>query len=101
MTTQPTAQLDQDRLTALVLRAVDEVGATLNAALVVLGDKLGYYRALSELGAITPSSSRSTLRPGCRKPGSGSTPRSPEASSTSTLRQLATRCPSSTPGTDR
>jgi SAM-dependent methyltransferase len=54
MTTQTTAQLDQDRLMAFVFRAVDEVGATLNAALVVLGDKLGYYRALSELGAVTP-----------------------------------------------
>lgn len=39
---------------AFVFRAVDEVGATLNAALVVLGDKLGYYRAMSELGAVTP-----------------------------------------------
>jgi SAM-dependent methyltransferase len=54
MTTQTTAQLDQDRLMAFVFRAVDEVGATLNAALVVLGDKLGYYGALSELGAVTP-----------------------------------------------
>ena len=30
-----------------VFRAVDEVGATLNAALVVMGDKLGLYRALA------------------------------------------------------
>ena len=28
-----------------VFRAVDEVGATLNAALVVMGDQLGLYRA--------------------------------------------------------
>jgi SAM-dependent methyltransferase len=39
---------------AFVFRAVDEVGATLNAALVVLGEKLGYYRALSDLGPVTP-----------------------------------------------
>ena len=31
-----------------VFRAVDEVGATLNTALVVMGDRLGYYRALAE-----------------------------------------------------
>ncbi len=30
-----------------VFRAVDEVGATLNTALVVMGDKLGLYRALA------------------------------------------------------
>ena len=33
-----------------VFRAVDEVGATLNAALVVIGDKLGLYRALAGTG---------------------------------------------------
>ena len=34
-----------------MFRAVDEVGATLNAALVVMGDKLGLYRALAGAGA--------------------------------------------------
>src|SRR5579862_921602 len=38
-----------------VFRAVDEVGATLNAALVVMGDKLGLYRALADGGALSPS----------------------------------------------
>jgi len=38
-----------------VFRAVDEVGATLNAALVVMGDKLGLYRAMAGAGAITPA----------------------------------------------
>jgi SAM-dependent methyltransferase len=37
---------------AFVFRAVDEVGATLNTALVVMGDKLGYYRLLAE-GPLT------------------------------------------------
>ena len=40
---------------AFVFRAVDEVGATLNCALVVMGDKLGYYRALADHGATTPA----------------------------------------------
>lgn len=54
MTTQHTTpQIDQDRLMAFVFRAVDEVGATLNTALVVLGDKLGYYRALADHGPLT------------------------------------------------
>ena len=43
-------QIDGDKLMAFVFRAVDEVGATLNAGLVVMGDKLGYYRALAGAG---------------------------------------------------
>ncbi len=46
--------LDMDALMAFVFRAVDEVGATLNAALVVMGDKLGLYRALAAGGPLTP-----------------------------------------------
>ena len=38
-----------------VFRAVDEVGATLNTALVVMGDKLGLYRALAGAGGLTPA----------------------------------------------
>ncbi|WP_262852148.1 class I SAM-dependent methyltransferase [Mumia quercus] len=50
-----TEPIDEGVLMSFVFRAVDEVGATLNAALVVLGDKLGYYRALADGGALTPS----------------------------------------------
>lgn len=38
---------------AFVHRAVGEVGAALNGALVVLGDQLGYYRVLAERGPLT------------------------------------------------
>lgn len=54
ITDQP-ATLDTDKLMQFVFRAVDEVGATLNAALVVMGDKLGLYRALAQDGAMTPA----------------------------------------------
>ena len=47
--------LDPEKLQQFVFRAVDEVGATLNAALVVMGDKLGLYRALAGAGPLTPS----------------------------------------------
>src|SRR5438876_8552471 len=47
--------IDLKKLEAFVFRAVDEVGATLNTALVVMGDKLGLYRALAEAGALTPA----------------------------------------------
>jgi SAM-dependent methyltransferase len=52
---QETAAVDMDKLMAFVFRSVDEVGATLNAALVVMGDKLGYYRAMAASGPTTPS----------------------------------------------
>jgi SAM-dependent methyltransferase len=45
--------VDTDKLMSFVFRAVDEVGATLNAALVVMGDKLGLYRALAGAGPLT------------------------------------------------
>src|SRR3954462_2830965 len=58
MTTQITApaELDEAKLMEFVFRAIDEVGASLNCALVVMGDRLGYYRALAEQGPLTPPS---------------------------------------------
>ncbi|MCP9487413.1 MAG: class I SAM-dependent methyltransferase [Gaiellaceae bacterium MAG52_C11] len=48
-------ELDPQKLERFVFRAVDEVGAALNAALVVMGDKLGLYRALAGAGGLTPA----------------------------------------------
>jgi SAM-dependent methyltransferase len=56
-------QLDLDKLQQFVFRAVDEVGATLNTALVVMGDKLGLYRAMAGAGPVTPAELAS--RTGC------------------------------------
>ncbi|NLG23239.1 MAG: class I SAM-dependent methyltransferase, partial [Actinomycetales bacterium] len=53
--TDAAPEIDMDTLMAFVFRAVDEVGATLNAALVVLGDKLGYYKDLAAHGPTTPA----------------------------------------------
>src|SRR5947208_6277081 len=47
--------IDGEKLEQFVFRAVDEVGATLNAALVVMGDKLGLYRALAGTGGLRPA----------------------------------------------
>ena len=58
-----TTDLDMDKLMSFVFRAVDEVGATLNTALVVMGDKLGLYRALAGAGPLTPAEVAS--RSGC------------------------------------
>jgi SAM-dependent methyltransferase len=54
-TTNTPPALDEDRLNALLGQAVVEFGATVNAALVVIGDKLGLYRELAAGGPQTPS----------------------------------------------
>jgi SAM-dependent methyltransferase len=46
-------EVDGDKLNQFVFRAVEEVGASLNAALVVMGDKLGLYRALAGAGPLS------------------------------------------------
>lgn len=54
MTTEQLAPaLDEERLHRFVFRAVEEVGATLNAALVVAGDGLGYFTTLTADGPLT------------------------------------------------
>jgi SAM-dependent methyltransferase len=47
--------IDPEKLMGFVFRAVDEVGASLNNALVVMGDALGYYRTMADGAPITPS----------------------------------------------
>ncbi len=54
-TIEQAVEVDGDKLMEFVFRAVDEVGATLNAALVVMGDKLGLYRALAGTGGLSPA----------------------------------------------
>ncbi|MGZ6709412.1 MAG: methyltransferase [Solirubrobacteraceae bacterium] len=54
-TIEQPAVIDPDKLQQFVFDAVGEVGATLNAALVVLGDKLGLYRALAGTGGLSPA----------------------------------------------
>jgi SAM-dependent methyltransferase len=53
MATVEETPLDTAKLEQFVFRAVDEVGATLNTALVVMGDRLGLYRALAGAGPLT------------------------------------------------
>jgi SAM-dependent methyltransferase len=48
-----TATIDQTKLDAFMGQALGELGATLNAALVVMGDELGLYRAMAKSGPIS------------------------------------------------
>jgi SAM-dependent methyltransferase len=54
MATDTTQVLDEAKIGEFVGRVVDELGATLNAALVVLGDQLGLYKAMDGAGGLTP-----------------------------------------------
>lgn len=45
--------LNQQKLDAFMGKAVGDIGATLGAALVVMGEKLGLYKAMANAGPIT------------------------------------------------
>ena len=47
--------LDETKLMDFVGQAVGDVGAMLGGAMVVIGDKLGLYRAMSGAGPLTPA----------------------------------------------
>jgi 2-polyprenyl-3-methyl-5-hydroxy-6-metoxy-1,4-benzoquinol methylase len=47
--------IDEKKLNDLLGKVVGDVGAAMSAALVVIGDKLGLYKAMAEAGPVTPS----------------------------------------------
>ncbi len=47
--------IDESKLNAFLGRAVSDMGAAMHATLVVVGDKLGLYRAMAGSGWITPA----------------------------------------------
>jgi SAM-dependent methyltransferase len=51
----PTPALDEAALMAFVGEAVTDVGRLLGGSMVVLGDRLGLYRALADAGPLTPA----------------------------------------------
>ncbi len=46
--------MDETRMMTFVHKAVADVGTLLSGSLVVLGDRLGLYRAMAGAGALTP-----------------------------------------------
>jgi len=48
-----TTNINQDRLMQILGQAVGEMGAALNGALVLLGDRLGLYKAMAGAGPMT------------------------------------------------
>jgi len=47
--------LDETKLNAFLNQAVGDMGAAMHAALVVVGDKLGLYKAMAGAGPLTPA----------------------------------------------
>jgi SAM-dependent methyltransferase len=48
-----TPVINEDKLNAFMGQVVGELGATVNAGLIVIGDRLGLYKAMAESGPIT------------------------------------------------
>src|ERR1700730_4326362 len=51
----PTMPIDDKKLKAFIAKAVNDIGAGMSAALVVIGDKLGPYKAMAGAGPLTPA----------------------------------------------
>lgn len=47
------SEIDHDKLMAFMHQVVGELGAAVNAGLIVIGDRLGLYRALAKAGPAT------------------------------------------------
>jgi 2-polyprenyl-3-methyl-5-hydroxy-6-metoxy-1,4-benzoquinol methylase len=47
--------MDEDKLMQFVGQAVGDIGAMLGGSMVVIGDKLGLYRAMAGAGSLTPA----------------------------------------------
>jgi hypothetical protein len=54
VTTSPSHAVDDSKLHAFMGKMVGDMGAALSGALVLIGDKLGLYKALADSGAATP-----------------------------------------------
>jgi len=48
-------EINQDAMNALLGRAVHDMGAALQAPLILIGDKLGFYRAMADGEPVTPA----------------------------------------------
>jgi hypothetical protein len=47
--------VNPDKLNAFMGKAVGDIGAALSANMVLLGDKLGLYKAMAKAGPVTPA----------------------------------------------
>jgi SAM-dependent methyltransferase len=55
ISSEKTRTIDPDKLNALLGQAVQDMGAAMQAPLIVIGDKLGLYRAMGDGEPVTPA----------------------------------------------
>jgi SAM-dependent methyltransferase len=55
VSSERTRTIDSDKLNALLGQAVQDMGAAMQAPLIVIGDKLGLYRAMGDGVPVTPA----------------------------------------------
>jgi len=55
MGTSASPAINEAKLNDFVMKAVGEMGATINAALIIVGDKLGLYKAMAGAGPMIPA----------------------------------------------
>jgi SAM-dependent methyltransferase len=53
--TVPTPSVNEDKMNAFLGKVVGDFGASLSAALVYIGQKLGLYKAMAQSGPMTPA----------------------------------------------
>ncbi|RZU41337.1 class I SAM-dependent methyltransferase [Edaphobacter modestus] len=51
----PSPALDESKLNTFMNQALQDMGAAMHAALVIIGDKLGLYKAMSDSNPVTPT----------------------------------------------
>ena len=69
-------------LDTFVGQLITELGAAINAGLVLIGDELGLYRAMADAGPLSPAELASAPTPPSATSASGSTRKPPAATST-------------------
>ena len=55
MSTTMSEPMNEGKLHEFVMKAVGEMGAAMNAALILVGDKLGLYKGMAGAGPMTPA----------------------------------------------
>lgn len=55
MSTAVAQPVDQTKLHEFIMKAIGEMGAAMNAALILVGDRLGLYKAMAGSGPLTSS----------------------------------------------
>lgn len=50
---EPKLKVDESKLNEFLGKAVGELGAAMNATLVIIGDRLGLYKAMAGAGPLT------------------------------------------------